>query len=119
MKVQEIAAELRNELTVSRVFGEPVERGGVTVLPVAAVRGGAGGGESEGGDGRTPAGSGGGVGFEARPLGVYVISGDRVVWQPAVDVTRIAIGGQIVGFTGLLLLRSIIKRRKRRPRRGA
>ena len=36
----------RDAMTVSRVFGEPIERGEVTVIPVAQIQGGGGGGHN-------------------------------------------------------------------------
>ncbi len=47
----------------------------------------------------------------AKPAGVYVISGDTVRWQPAVDVNRVILGGQIVAVVMLLVLRSVLRRR--------
>ena len=38
-------------LTVRRVFGDPIEKDGVTVIPAARVHGGAGGGTGEAGGG--------------------------------------------------------------------
>jgi hypothetical protein len=43
-----------------------------------------------------------------------VISGNDVRWQPAVDVNRAIIGGQIVAIVALLVLRSVLKARRRR-----
>jgi uncharacterized spore protein YtfJ len=117
MDPKQIMDQARDVLSVRRVFGDPIERDGLTVVPVAIVRGGAGGGsgESQGG-GETAAGTGGGAGWgaAARPAGVYVISGSDVRWQPAVDVNRIIMGGQIVAVVALLVLRSVLKARRRR-----
>ena len=70
---------------MTRLFGDPVERDGVVVIPVAVVRGGGGGGHGEGpgpeGVG-TGSGSGGGFGIAAKPAGVYVIEGNRVDGVP-------------------------------------
>jgi len=44
MEVQGVIAQARDALTVKRVFGEPYEKNGVTMIPVARVQGGAGGG---------------------------------------------------------------------------
>jgi uncharacterized spore protein YtfJ len=49
------------------VFGNPVERDGITVIPVAKVRWGAGGGG--GGERDGDGGSGGGGGLQASPAG--------------------------------------------------
>jgi uncharacterized spore protein YtfJ len=73
----------RDAVTVKRVYGEPVERDGVTVIPAAAVRGGAGGG------GDNEQNGGGGFGIAARPVGAYVIRDGLVVWRPAVDLNRL------------------------------
>jgi uncharacterized spore protein YtfJ len=96
-----------------KVFGTPVAQDGVVVLPVAKVIGGGGGGGGTGPavDGVEPRGSGGGVGVVARPVGVYVIEDGAVAWRPAVDVSRIILGGQIVAIVALLVIRALIKRR--------
>lgn len=86
MKVDEMVARIQDTVTVRRVFSEPYERNGVTVIPAAIVAGGGGGGgghDREGGEGE-----GGGVGVAARPAGAYVISGSDVRWRPAIDVNR-------------------------------
>jgi uncharacterized spore protein YtfJ len=118
MQAQEIIEQARDVLSVRRVFGDPIERDGLVVVPVAIVRGGAGGGSGEGqATSESPGGTGGGAGWgaSARPAGVYVISGGDVRWQPAVDVNRIVLGGQLVAIVALLALRSILKARRRRP----
>ena len=110
MQVDEILSKAGTSGAVKRVFGEPIERDGVTVVPVARIMQGGGGGE---GTNQDAEGGGGGFGLIARPVGVYRIEGGDVTWVPAVDVTRVAIGGQIVGIVALLAFRSILKRRRR------
>ena len=44
MQVDEIMSQARDSLGSKRVFGEPYEKNGVTVIPAAKVMGGAGGG---------------------------------------------------------------------------
>ncbi|MEV7973129.1 hypothetical protein [Cellulomonas sp. NPDC089187] len=39
----------------------------------------------------------GGFGTHTRPVGVYVIRDGEVSWQPAFDLNRVILGGQIVG----------------------
>ena len=67
MEVHDVIAQARDALTVKRVFGEPYEKDGVTVIPAARVQGGAGagGGEDPRGQGK---GSGSGFGMTARPV---------------------------------------------------
>jgi uncharacterized spore protein YtfJ len=112
--VLEMVEKARDTLTVKRVFGDPYERNGVVVIPAASIAGGGGGGSDaekmESGQ-RAGAGAGAGFGVVAKPAGMYVITGDTVKWQPAVDVNRIIVGGQIVAIAFLLVVRSLIKRR--------
>ena len=44
MHVQELLAQARDVMTVKRVFGEPIEKHGLIIVPVANVLGGVGGG---------------------------------------------------------------------------
>ncbi len=113
VKVDELMAEARDALTVKRVYGEPYEKDGVTFVPAAAVRGGMGGGEGEGGE-TTPAGSGGGFGLSARPVGAYQIKDGELTWVPAADTTRVIILGQVVAIIALLVIRSIARGRRKR-----
>src|SRR6185312_15704941 len=73
--VQDILGQVRDNVTVKRVFGDPYEVGGVTFVPVARVGGaggtGAGKGSDPGGKGEG-SGWGGGFGFNAEPAGAYV-----------------------------------------------
>ena len=110
MEVQEVLAQARDSMTVKRVFGEPYEKDGVTVIPAARVQGGAGagGGEDPQGQGK---GSGSGFGVTARPVGAYVLREGELSWRPAVDVNRIILGGQIVAVVALLTVRAIVKAR--------
>ena len=115
MEVQEVLAQARDAMTVKRVFGEPYEKNGVTVIPAARVQGGAGGGGGEGPEGRGR-GSGSGFGLAARPVGAYLIRGDEVAWRPAVDLNRIVLGAQVVAVVALLTLRAIVKARAKAQR---
>ena len=105
--VDEMWAGVQEAMTVRRVFGEPIEHNGVTIVPAAHVRGGAGGGGDSDGDG------GGGFGLSATPVGVYVIEDGRVEWKPAVNVNRIAFGGQLVAGLAVLAAWSLLRRRSR------
>lgn len=92
--VDELMEGHRDAITVRRVFGDPYEKDGITVIPAAKVMGGGGGGEGEAPDGKGK-GMGSGFGIAARPAGAYVIRGDEVKWLPAVDANRV-IGGVFV-----------------------
>jgi uncharacterized spore protein YtfJ len=115
--------EMVDGATASRVFGTPITQDGSIVLPVAKVAGGAGGGTGTGGmtgdagaggEGREGSGSGGGVGLSATPLGVFVIRDGKASWQPAVDLNRVILGGQLVAVAALLVVGALIRSRRRR-----
>ena len=118
MEVQEVLGQARDAMTVKRVFGDPIERDGTTVIPVARVMGGAGfgsgpdqgkAGDASSGEGTPPTGSGAGFGMMAGPSGVYVIREGRVAWQPAVAPERMVLVSGVVAFLVLFAVRSIVK----------
>lgn len=118
-----ITRRAADALTVRRAFGEPIRQGDVTIVPVARVSGGggAGYGTSDGADGEVPgpdAGSGGGGGFglSVTPVGVFVVEGSSVRWEPAFDLTRIALVGSAVGALTVVVLACALRRRGRRRR---
>lgn len=108
MDFMETISGARDAITVKRVYGDPYERDGVVVIPAASVQGGGGGGGGEDESGQ--AGGGGGFGLRARPVGAYVIRGEDVRWEPAVDLTHVILGGQLVVVAALLALRAIAGR---------
>lgn len=110
MEAQDVIAQARDTLTVKRVFGEPYEKDGITVVPVARVQGGAGGGGGEGPEGQGK-GSGSGFGMNARPVGAFLIRDGELSWRPAVDVNRIVLGAQAVAIVALLTVRAIVRSR--------
>lgn len=112
MNVDEMLTGARDAITVKRVFGEPIERDGLTIIPAADVRGGGGGGA--GSDSEGDSGGGGGFGLSARPVGVYVLRDGDVRWEPAFDINRVAVMGMLTGIVALLALRSVIKALARR-----
>jgi uncharacterized spore protein YtfJ len=108
MNADQILSQAQDTITVKRVFGEPYEKNGVTVITAAGVLGGGGAGSGEA-PGDQSEGSGGGFGVIARPVGAFVIKGDQVSWQPAIDVNRAILGGQIVAVIALLTLRAVVR----------
>jgi uncharacterized spore protein YtfJ len=98
MDPRQLIEGVREGLSVRQVFGEPVERDGVTVIPTATVIGG--GGSGGGGSGReskedgeagpqAQSGFGSGFGGVMWPAGAFEISDGRVTWRPAIDLTRV------------------------------
>jgi uncharacterized spore protein YtfJ len=103
MNVDEMLSGARDAMTVKRVYGEPIERDGILVIPAANVVGGGGGG------GDQEHGSGGGFGVSASPAGAWIIRDGKVEWEPAVDATRIATLGMLVAIVFFWTVRSIAK----------
>ncbi len=101
MKLPELANAMRDQLSVRRVYGEPVERDGVLVIPAAEVYGGGGGGAEEGGTRQ-----GLGFGGVARPVGAFVIRDGQVTWKPVIDVPWL---GLIVAVTVVSLAKVLVR----------
>lgn len=96
MTPENILERVGDQLGIRRVFGEPIERDGVVVVPVAVSIGGGGGGSAP-----DEQGIGGGFGGVVRGIGVYAISGGHVRFIPAVDTTALAALGVLL--TGIVL----------------
>ena len=122
-KLDEILADASKTLGVRRIYGDPYEKNGVTVIPAARVMGGAGGGggaegvtdstgaAADSSAGAPGTGSGVGFGMSGGPVGAFVIKGDEVKWVPAVDVNRLMLGFQIAIVVFFLVMRSMAKTR--------
>ncbi len=106
MHVDQLVTSARDALTVKRVFGEPYERDGVTLIPTAAVAGGFGGGS--GTDDKGQDGEGGGFGMTGRPVGAYVVKDGDVTWKPVLDPAR------LLGVAGAVAVTYLVTRRPRR-----
>jgi uncharacterized spore protein YtfJ len=103
MNALEAVQQSRDAITVRRVYGDPYQQDGVTVIPAAQVMGGGGGGGDTLGNGGT------GFGLSARPVGAFVIKDGDVRWRPALDLSRVIFMGQIVAIVALLSIRSVAK----------
>ena len=90
-----LAEKIGAQANVKAVFGEPIERDGLVVVPVAKVRWGFGGGAGSGPasaamaatDGDAPSsgsGQGGGGGVTADPIGWLEIGPDGAEFKPIV-----------------------------------
>ena len=86
---------------VTRLFGPPYETGdGTTVVPVAkACRR------------RSPRAGDAAGRVIAKPMGIFVIKDGSASWQPAVDVTRIALMGELIGLVAATLATLAMVRR--------
>ena len=99
-----LAERIGARFTASSVFGAPVERDGVTVIPVAAVRLGLGGGG--GGDkSAEQEGEGGGALGSATPIGYIEITDGASRFVPIVHPARIVALVCAAALAALVLLR--------------
>jgi len=108
--VQNTLAQFLDTANVNRVYGAPIRRGDVTIIPTAEVLVGLGFGAGAGsgtspeqeGDGTgVSGGSGGGGGGGgrtlSRPAAVIIISPDGVRVEPVVDTTKVALAAITAG----------------------
>jgi hypothetical protein len=88
VKLRDTLDSIVPDPSAAQVYGQPYQTAdGVTVLPVAKVRG------------RTrPGTQDADLRLAARPVGVFVIKNGEATWVPAVDSTRIALVGAITGL---------------------
>ena len=111
MKVTDVVNSAKDAITVKRVYADPYERDGLTVIPAAVVTGGGGGGTGH--DEKGQEGEGGGFGISGRPAGAYVIKGDHVSWRPAVDPNRLFM------MVGMAVIAYLLMRPRMARARGA
>lgn len=107
-----MAEKLGAVARAATVFGESVERDGITVIPVAKARWGFGGGagqrKEEDGRGKQEDGAGGGGGVQVTPVGFIEITNNEANFRPI----RTASPAWIImgSIFSLLLLHAALKR---------
>jgi uncharacterized spore protein YtfJ len=126
--VERMAERVGGKASVRAVFGDPIERDGITVIPVAKVRWGFGGGAGRGPiamgpgiEGQAPeislsediresgAGSGGGGGVTADPIGYLEIGPDGANFRPITPVMPSPGFLLAAGITAMLVLRGLAR----------
>ncbi|WP_406859955.1 spore germination protein GerW family protein [Streptomyces sp. HUAS MG47] len=117
--LERLAERLGGTASVTTVFGEPVTRDGLTVIPVAECAYGFGGGTGrENSADKTGEGGGGGGGAAAKPLG-YIEIGDGVaVYRPIRRPWVEAAGPVAAVLVTLIAARTIRTLADRRPAAG-
>jgi len=103
MNALDAVNQAKDVITVRRVYGDPIQEDGLTIIPAANVMGGGGGG------GDTEGNGGVGFGVRAKPAGAWVIKDGEATWRPALDLNRTILVGQIVAIVALLVTRSVVK----------
>ena len=95
-------AETFRSAGVKSAYGDPVQIDGATLVPVALVYYGFGGGDA----GEAGGGSGGGGGGVSLPIGAYVKSGGTARFEPNV-IALLAVGVPFLLIAGRALARVI------------
>ena len=99
---------------VQAVFGEPIERQGVTIVPVARVRWGVGGGSGSGPvagmeGAATAGGTGGGGAAGAVPVGYIEIGPDGASFRSIADAYPSPLFLLAVGVMSAMVLRALAR----------
>jgi uncharacterized spore protein YtfJ len=109
--IERLAEKLGITASVKAVFADPVERGNVTVIPVAKVRYGFGGGS--GSKGSSEAGGGGGGGVYAAPVGYIELKDGQSQFKPIRDPASLALMIVAGGLMSWLALRGLYRLTRR------
>jgi uncharacterized spore protein YtfJ len=117
--LERMADRIGARASVSAVFGEAIERGEVTIVPVARVRWGFGGGaggadqlpEAPGDTGAASwaGGGGGGGGAAADPIGYVEIGPDGATFRPIVPAYPSPLFLLVLGITAAILIRALAR----------
>jgi hypothetical protein len=104
---------VKDAMTVSRVFGESYQstESPLSRLPRCERRWGRWWRRKRTGRGRHRHRRGARIRRDRSALGVYIVKDGEVSWQPAIDVLRIVVGGQLLALAAILALRRRHKRR--------
>jgi hypothetical protein len=109
--VERMAELIGVKAGVQAVFGEPVTREGLTVIPVARVRWGfgGGGGSAEGPANGPASGSGGGGGVAADPIGYVEIGPGGAAFRPIPQPYPSPLFLLASGMTAAIVLRALAR----------
>jgi uncharacterized spore protein YtfJ len=113
--LERLAEKLGTKASVSAVFGEPVARAGVTIIPVARVGFGLGAGVGRARKQAEAAqGGGGGGGASAAPVGYIEIKDGNAVFKPIrdplVDLV-LPLATLIAGFAAPRMAKRLLRRK--------
>jgi Sporulation protein YtfJ (Spore_YtfJ) len=106
-----LAERIGARFDASNVFGTPVERDGVTVIPIATIRFGMGGGGGSD-PGKGQGGEGGGGGGTASAAGYIELKEGRSRFVPAVHPARMLLLIGAATLAGLAIMRPLLTARR-------
>ncbi|MGE5594762.1 MAG: spore germination protein GerW family protein [Hyphomicrobiales bacterium] len=115
--IERLAEKLGGAANARAVYGDPVERDGITIIPVAKVSFGLGGGGGRGADSKEGTfeggeGGGGGGGLNAKPVGYIEIRNGQATFVRFKDpaaLVPVLIGGAIASWIFARALRTIFR----------
>jgi uncharacterized spore protein YtfJ len=104
--VERLAQKLGIAANAATIYGEPVERDGVTVIPAAKAMYGFGGGA---GKKAGEEGTGGGGGVAIKPVGYIEIKDGNTKFKAIPDPERVVKIIAVSGVMAFLLMKSVTK----------
>ena len=119
--IERIADRVGAKASVGSVFGQPIERDGLTIIPVARVRWGFGGGagsgpvavgpgvDNQGPPENAASGTGGGGGVMADPIGYLEIGPEGATFRPITPAMPSPGFLLAAGVTATLVLRGLAR----------
>jgi uncharacterized spore protein YtfJ len=114
--LDQVTQALQKHVNVRAIFGEPIERKNVTIIPVGKIQLRGGGGGSIARDHQTGDGQAGGMGMggvaDVRPVGYIKVTDDDAEYVEIRDRSQMLIGGVMLGAAALLLLLQVGKQRR-------
>ena len=116
MSAEELLQNIRSlieRMGVKAIYGEPVVAGDRTIIPVARVRYGFGGGFGKGKKEPPGEGGGGGGGFFGAPAGYIEITHAGTRFVPIGERRKLAaalVAGFLIGFTAGIARRAMLRR---------
>jgi uncharacterized spore protein YtfJ len=113
----EAIEQMRDKASVSAVYGQAVQVGNRTIIPIADIKYGFGFGYGEGrpagqqAEEEAEGGQGGGAGggIAARPVAVLEITDEAVQVKPVMDESRIALAGIFTGVWAIFWAANTLK----------
>lgn len=121
---ERLAHRIGGGVRATTIFGEPVEKDGITIIPVARARWGFSGGGSSGGntsENQKGEGMGGVGGVKVSPAGYVEVKNGRARFHPIYDpamVTQIIVASGVVAALLVQAVRKLISLREERKGRA-
>lgn len=107
--LERVGESVGKRAQASAVFGQPVERDRLTVIPVARARFGFGGGGGAGShEGEEGSGGGGGGGAVVSPVGYIEVRDDTAVFK-RISTPQDLVAGVVAGSLAALTLKRLLR----------